>query len=116
MVAAGCRGDSAPTPTVASANFTPKATIEISDTGPLVVKIDDGSTTLESGTVMLVANTGHADHRLLGTLDSAQVFDTGTMQPGDETTVVLVPDGELHIADLTTDREVTVTVTPREAT
>ena len=45
-------------------------------------------------------------------IDTTQIFDTGTMEPGDETTLLVVPDGDLKIADLNTDREVTVTVTP----
>ncbi|MGZ4683994.1 MAG: hypothetical protein ACXWCM_03800 [Acidimicrobiales bacterium] len=112
-LATGCRGDSAPTPTVASTDFTPKATIEVSDSSPLTVDIASGGTDLGSGSVLLVTNTGHSDHRLVGTIDTTQVFDTGTLEPGNQTTVVLVPDGQLHIADLTTDREVTVQVTPR---
>jgi len=65
--------------------------------------------------VLLVSNTGSSEHRLVGTIDTEQVFDTGTMEPGDETTIVVVPEGDLKIADLNSDREVTVTVTPRNA-
>jgi hypothetical protein len=114
MVTAGaCRGDSAPTPTVPSVDFTPKATIAVDDSSPLTVDIGGGGGDLASGSVLLVTNAGHSDHRLVGTIDTTQVFDSGTLEPGNETTIVVGSDGELHIADLTTDREVTVTVTPR---
>ena len=113
LAGAGCSGSSAPTPTVPSVDFSPSASIEISDTDPLVVAFEGGASNLETGSVLLVTNTGDADHRLVGTVDSAQVFDTGTLQPGDDTTVVAGADGELHIADITTDREVTITVNPR---
>jgi hypothetical protein len=111
-VASGC-GSTAPTPTVASTNFTPKATLEVADSGPLTVDIAAGGTELGSGSVLLVTNKGSSEHRLVGTIDTTEVFDTGTMEPGDETTLVVVPDGDLKIADLNSDREVTVTVTPR---
>jgi hypothetical protein len=113
-VVAGC-GDREPTPTVASVDFAPKATIEVTDTGALTVDVEDQTAggTLESGSVLLVTNTGKSDHRLVGTTDSTQVFDTGTLEPGNETTVVVVTDGDMKIADLSTDREVTITVTPR---
>jgi hypothetical protein len=100
---------------VASVDFAPKATIEVTDTGALTVDVKDETAggTLESGSVLLVTNTGQSDHRLVGTTDSTQVFDTGTLEPGNETTVVVVTDGDMKIADLSTDREVTITVTPR---
>jgi len=109
-LASGC-GSTAPTPTVASVDFTPKATLEVTDAGPLTVDIAAGGTDLASGSVLLVTNTGTSEHRLVGTVDTTQVFDTGTMEAGDETTIVIVPDGELKIADLNSDREVTVSVT-----
>jgi hypothetical protein len=113
-VAAGC-GDSEPTPTVASVDFTPEATIEVTDTGPLVVEVDGGGDAIGSGSRLLITNTGQSQHRLVGTIDTTQVFDTGTQEPGDETIIEIVPEGELEIADLNTDREVTVTVTPRSS-
>ncbi len=111
-VGVGC-GSTAPTPTVASVDFTPKATLAVTDSGPLTVDIAAGDSDLGSGSVLLVSNTGSSEHRLVGTIDTTQVFDTGTMEPGDETTIVVVPDGDLKIADLNSDREVTVTVAPR---
>jgi hypothetical protein len=102
----------AATPTVASVDFTPKATLEVTDSGPLTVDIVGGGSDLGSGSVLLVTNSGTSDHRLVGTIDTTQVFDTGTLEHGNETTVVIVPAGELKIADLTTDRDVTVQVTP----
>ena len=111
-LAAGCGGDSEQTPTVASDDFAPKATIEVTDSGPLTIDIADGSSELGSGSVVLVTNTGRSDHRLVGTVDDTQLFDTGTLQPGNDTTLVVVADGDLHIADTATDRAVTVRVTP----
>lgn len=107
-------GDTDPTPTVASVDFTPEANLEVTDSGSLAVEVDGGGTDIASGSVLLVTNAGTSEHRLVGTIDDTQVFDTGTMEPGDETTIVLVPDGELKIADLNSDREVTVQMTPRE--
>jgi len=46
-VAVGC-GSTAPTPTVASVDFTPKATLEITDSGPLTVDITAGGSDLGS--------------------------------------------------------------------
>jgi hypothetical protein len=111
-LATGCGGDSEQTPTVASVDFTPKATIEVTDSGPLTIDMADGSSELQSGSVVLVTNTGRSDHRLVGTVDETQLFDTGSLQPGNDTTLVVVADGDLHIADTATDREVTVRVTP----
>jgi hypothetical protein len=110
-VAVAC-GDTEQTPTVATPDFTPKATIEIADTGPLTIEVVGGGQAIASGSVVQITNGGQSQHRLVGTIDATQVFDTATMEPGDETTVVIVPDGELRIADLSSDREVTVTVTP----
>jgi hypothetical protein len=83
--------------------LTPKATLRGHRLGPLTVDIAGVGTDLGSGSVLLVTNTGTSEHRLVGTIDTTQVFDTGTMEPGDETRLV-VPDGDLKIADLTTDR------------
>ena len=51
-VATGC-GSTAPTPTVPTPDFSPDATLEVTDSSPLTVDIAAGGTDLGSGSVLL---------------------------------------------------------------
>ena len=116
---AACSGHAAQTPTVTSVDFTPDAELRVTDSGPLSFQLNatetsiPGGTFTKAGSVLLVTNDGRDDHRIVGTLDDEQVFDTGTMQPGNTTTIVIGSDGELVVRDLPTGRDAHLTVTPR---
>ena len=112
VLAAGCAGSAAKSPTVASVPFDPAAELHIGDTGPLTImvhEVSSGAAAVPAGSVLLVVNDGQVDHRIR----AGTTFDTGTLQPGNETTVVLADEGELTVVDTTTGRQVQLTVAPR---
>jgi hypothetical protein len=113
---AACSGDAARTPTVASVDFTPKAELHVPDSGDLTFIFGSPQSDLPSGSVLVVVNDGQDDHRIVGTVDTTQVFDTGLMHPGDSTTVVITKDGDLTVRDVPTGRDGHLTVTPRPST
>jgi len=106
----GCAGSTAQTPTVASVNVEPVAELHVGDSGPLQFLLHEVTTeaAIPSGSVLLVVNNGHVDHRI----QAGSTFDTGTLRPGDETSVVLTKEGPLTLVDTTTGREVDLTVSP----
>ena len=108
VASAGCAGSSAKTPTVASVNFDPKVELHVGDTGPLKFLLHEVTTevVIPPGSVLLIVNDGQADHRV----QAGSTFDTGTLRPGDETSVVLTQEGPLTLVDLPTGRQTTVTV------
>ena len=90
----GCVGSAPTEPTLPSVNFTPRVIVEVTDgavaikagpQGDSAVRFDPAS--VPSGTVSEMINRGTRDHRLQG--NAAKIFDTGTMRPGEKTTVVL---------------------------
>ena len=110
VVSAGCAGSAAKTPTVASVSFEPRAELHVGDSGPLqfLMHVVTATASVPAGSVLLIANNGEVDHRI----QAGTTFDTGTLHPGDETTVVLT-EGELTLRDVPTGREVQLSVTPR---
>ena len=108
--AAGC-GSADPSPPTQS----DLEEIDLSVDHTIVVD-DDGfdPTTLEitAGEVVRVVNEGDSEHSL--TADDRR-FDTGTIQPGDDTTLVLTEPGEVTVFDLAEpDHEATITVLPQD--
>ncbi|MEQ1787772.1 MAG: cupredoxin domain-containing protein [Acidimicrobiales bacterium] len=106
LVLAGC-GDSDPSPPTAA----DLREIDLSVDHTIVVD-DDGfapsTLELEAGEVVLIVNEGGAVHSL--TADD-RGFDTGRMQPGDDTTLVLTEPGEYPFHDVEDpDRTGTLTV------
>jgi len=105
VASAGCAGSSAKTPTVASVNFEPKVELHVGDSGPLELSgIDEARPGLPVGTVVVISNDGSNDHRIQGTTGATILFDTGTLRPGDRTTVVTSSLGPLAVHDLPTGR------------
>ena len=116
LVGTGCTGSAAKTPTVASANFDPTAELHVGDSGGLQFALHrvSAESSVPAGSVLLVVNDGTAEHRIQAwTTPGAIVFDTGTLRPGDQTTVVLDEPGSLTVRDEPTGREVSLTVGPR---
>jgi plastocyanin len=80
-----------------------------------IVVDDDGfdPETLEitAGEVIQVVNEGESEHSLTA---EDRRFDTGSLQPGDDTTLVLTEPGEVTVFDLADpDHSATITVLPQ---
>jgi hypothetical protein len=117
-VVASCGGDHQAEPTLASVNFTAKLVVSVDETGFAVTKgeTDNPAITAEpasapEGTVIEIRNAGSVDRRVT---DEAAI-DTGVMQPGDSTTVVLTTPGDLELHDAASGATLTINVTPRAA-
>lgn len=92
MACAGCAGNAAHEPTLPTVDFRPKIMLEVDEVGMRFgpgPRADSSSSfdpaTVASGSVMVITNTGRADHRVQG----GTTFDTGVMKPRESTTVVL---------------------------
>ncbi len=116
---ASCAGDHQAEPTIASVDFTPRLVVSVDDGGFSVTRGDTDKAEVTAdppsapaGTVIEIRNVGTSDHRV--TNDST--VDTGIMQPGDSTTVVLTTEGDLELQDAGGGATVTIAVTPRAAT
>jgi len=108
-----CSGDAPRTPTVASVNFDPTVELRVTDAEDLTLTFPTTSTDVSVGSVLLITNDGRDDHRITGTVGTTPVFDTGTMQPGNTTTIVISKDGDLVIRDMPTGRDVHLAVVPK---
>jgi len=100
LMLAGCRGNVAATPSVASVNFTPKAEIAVDDQGQLVVASDSNRTdpiTLNTGSVVTITNRSGQNQRVTGALDGKASIDTGSLHEGENVTVVLGTAGALEL-------------------
>jgi len=88
---AGCAsGPDVPGPSDGSSlDFTVKATITVDDDG-----IDPAVTSAHTGDAITVRNTGSKDHNV--TSDS---IETGTLHPGESTTVFVTADGTIELRD-----------------
>lgn len=89
----GCAA-AAPEPTVPSVSFAPKLVLEITDGGlrwqpgpraDATVSVDPAR--VPQGTVVDIANRTGSDRRVVG--DDGKAFDTGTLRPGETTTLAL---------------------------
>lgn len=123
--AAGCASDQATEPTVASVDFTPRLVLEVRDDGLRWVpgpRADDSVSVdpprARQGAVVEVVNRTTADHRVTG--DGGQAFDTGSLDPGESTTIVLskplTADRSIRVTASGTPGESTLVVTPRATT
>ena len=124
-MAGSCGGEPASGPTLPSVDFSPKLVIELDDQirfvpGPredAAVTTDPAS--VPGGTVVEVVNEGDRPQRLQGGRGGT-TFDTGTLRPGERTTVVLTNDtGSDTVVALSTteppDLTASITVRPRPA-
>lgn len=103
-------GDAEPSsPTAAdlrAIDVSPDHTITVDEDGYAPPSLE-----VVAGDVILLVNEGDEEHSF--TADE-QRFDTGRMQPGDDTTLVLTEPGEIRFHDLEEpDHEATLTVAAR---
>ncbi|MEI7592124.1 MAG: hypothetical protein WCK41_02755 [Actinomycetes bacterium] len=110
MLLGGCSGSATTTPTFGTFDFTPSATLPISDDGALMLTDITTGSDLPVGSIMVVTNVGTNPHRIVGTVDGAQMFDTGVMQSGNSTTVVISATGTVELRDVPTSRDLKITV------
>ena len=91
LLVIGCAsGPSKPGPNDGtSLDFTPKATIVVDDSG-----IHPELTQAHVGDTVTVTNRGTKDHGL-----TSDTVDTGTMHPGESTTVFLTETGTVELHD-----------------
>ena len=99
---------SSPTPEdLRDIDLTPDHTITVDETG-----FHPDALEVESGDVVLFVNEGTELH----SFTADERFDTGRMEPGDDTTVVLTEPGEIPYRDLEApDHEATITIVPAPA-
>lgn len=97
-------GDHAPEPQLPEVDFTPVLEIAVDDDGlsvqPGERELDGVSLeppTVPTGSVVEVRNESSTDRRVVG--DDAELFDTGTLRPGDSTVVVLTEPGTHVVAE-----------------
>jgi hypothetical protein len=117
-VIASCAGDRQAEPTIESIDFTPRLLVSVDDTGFTVAKGDTDNPLITAdpasapvGTLIEIRNAGSVDHRVT----NEAATDTGVMQPGDNTTVVLATEGDLELRDDASGATLKITVTPRSA-
>ena len=98
---------SSPTPDdLRDIDLSPDHTITVDESG-----FDPESLEVEAGEVVLLVNEGDGLH----SFTADERFDTGRMEPGDETTVVLTEPGEIPYRDLEApDHEGTLTIVDAE--
>jgi plastocyanin len=105
--AAGCVDPkpSSPTPEdLRAIDLSPDHTITVDEDGFAPADLE-----VEAGEVVLLVNEGTELH----SFTAEERFDTGRMEPGDETTLVLSEPGEIPYVDLEDeDHEGTLTVVP----
>jgi hypothetical protein len=111
LALAGCGVDDDAEPTIPTVDFTPAAVVGVDESGVDCVVRSGDPCEVPAGSVIEVRNDGATEARLRG----GDVFDTGTMEPGDTMTVVLADAGEIEVVVVDDPTlTVTVTVTPRE--
>jgi plastocyanin len=85
-------------------DLSPDHTITVDETGfhPAALEV-------RAGEVVLLVNEGTGQH----SFTAEERFDTGRMEPGDDTTLVLTEPGEIPYQDLENpDEEATITIVP----
>lgn len=65
---------------------------------------------IRSGEVVVVVNEGEGLH----SFTAEDRFDTGRLEPGEETTLLLTEPGEIPYRDLESDHEAVLTILPAE--
>jgi hypothetical protein len=113
-----CAGDRSPEPTVATVDFTPRLVVSVDDagfhieaTGTSRPSVDRDHPVVPAGTVIEIRNTGTGPRRVV----ARSTLDTGVMESGDTTTVVLDEAAELELRDVDDGNTLVVTVEPRDA-
>ena len=105
LLLASCSGESVPTgsiPTIVPPNIYPEKTITVDDTG-----FDTSAVEIFSGQVLVIVNAGDEPHSFSAT----ERFDTGLIDPGSTSTVLLTKPGKIPFFDKTNrDHKGTVTV------
>ncbi len=107
LVACGDAEPSSPTPAdLRAIDVSPDHTITVDEDG-----YEPSTLEIVAGDVVLLVNEGDEEHSFTA---EEQRFDTGRMQPGDDTTLVLTEPGDVSFHDLEDpDHEGTLTVRPR---
>ena len=109
LVAAGCGPPDPSTPTpedLRAIDLSPDHTITVDDDG-----FDPRDLEVTSGDVVLLVNEGTELH----SFTAEERFDTGRMEPGEETTLVLTDPGRIPYLDLENpDADGTLTVVEAE--
>jgi plastocyanin len=105
VVLGGCVDPEPSSPTaadLAEIDLSPDHTITVDDDG-----FDPATLEVEAGEVVLLVNDGSEPH----SFTAEERFDTGRLEPGDETTLVLTEPGEVPYRDLEApDHEGTLTI------
>jgi plastocyanin len=105
VVSSGCVDPKPSSPTaadLAEIDLSPDHTITVDGDG-----FHPGTLEVEAGEVVLLVNDGSEPH----SFTAEERFDTGRLEPGDETTLVLTEPGEVPYRDLEApDHEGTLTV------
>ena len=108
LLVTGCVDSKPSTPTAAdleAIDLSPDHTITVDDDG-----FDPAALEIEAGEVVRLVNEGSQVHTFTA---EEQRFDTGTMEPGDDTTLVLTEPGEVAYWDAEApDHTATITVAP----
>lgn len=108
LLAAGCVDAKPSTPSAAdleAIDLSPDHTITVDDDG-----FDPAELEIEAGEVVRLVNDGTQVHTFTA---EGQRFDTGTLEPGDDTTLVLTEPGEVVYWDAEApDHTATLTVVP----
>jgi hypothetical protein len=115
FLGAAC-GHAKATPGVPHRDFTPKAELLVSGSDLHVSGSgQDASEAAVShvpqGSVLLIKNDDTHNRQVVGSIKDAQLFDTGTMHPGQSTTVVLDAPGKVTMTEPATGQHTTLTVT-----
>lgn len=110
LLLAGCgeASPSAPTPDdLADIDLRPEHTVTVDEGG-----FDPAAIEVRSGEVVLLVNAGTGLH----SFTAEDRFDTGRLEPGEDTTLVLTEPGVVTYRDLEDDRhEGRITVLPRRS-
>jgi plastocyanin len=108
IVLSGCVDPKPSSPTaadLAEIDLSPDHTITVDADG-----FDPATLEVEAGDVVLLVNDGDEPH----SFTAEERFDTGRLEPGDETTLVLTEPGEIPYRDLgAPDHEGTLTIVER---
>lgn len=105
LVTAGCIDPEPSAPTaddLRDIDLTPDHTVTVDEEG-----FDPASLEVQAGEVVLLVNEGGEEH----SFTADERFDTGRMEPGDDTTLVLTEPGEVTYRDLEApDHEGAITI------
>jgi plastocyanin len=90
---------------LADIDLTPSHTITVTDEG-----FDPPRLVIASGEVVVLRNDGDEAH----SFSAEERFDTGLLEPGEETTLLLERPGEIPYTDRATGNDAVLVVEPRE--